>query len=147
MDAPKGRLEMLAPLETENGPLEGLRLRGIAVAARREANVLFQLEYDGPGRKCEPLSRIEWRPPGLHINRDCGPWDWVNIPQIGSHHHAFEINYLDGKDTMKRNARQSAPIVPDLPDYDDLRKFVMKDFKINGPGDTIPYPPWSEGLF
>ena len=145
VEAANQRLYFVVPLEIDEATLEGLVLRGRAVKDRPDEEVMFQLEFPQPSRRDRGIDRIDWRPLHTHNNLGRGPDELRFMPQVNSHHHAFDLNWLAAEARMlTSNLPLARPIEPDLKSFDDLLAFIKKSFRINDIGQ-IPPPPW-EGL-
>jgi len=143
---PNNTLHQLHSLEIEGVTIRGLFLRVRARADMPDEDVVFQLEYPSPGRRDTAISRVEWRPITPHKNQGNAPGDlrFLDIP--GSHHHSFELNWLEIEDRMRRsNLPVASPISPDPANLDALLEFVRVSFRISGL-ELIPTPPWEKAL-
>lgn len=107
-----------------------------------------QIEYHpehGP-RKGGPICRIEWRPVKTHNNKGVGPEELRFLPQIGSHHHPFELNWTHSETRVRRGELPIAvPINDDPATYRQALAFVGNEFRIKGV-ENLSAPPWEERL-
>lgn len=144
-----GVLTLVVPLEIGGVTVSGLVLRGKTLAARPDQDVMFQIEClhgDRGGRRDRALARIDWRPLHSHNNRGRGPEEWRFFEQIGTHHHAFGLNWLDDEQRMRSaNLPIAVPLNPEPSTYDELVAFVEETFRINNLG-TLPPPQWTANL-
>jgi len=137
-----------APLDIEGVTEAGFVLHGGAYSNRPEVHVTFEMRISKtPGRRCVPLSRIDWRSlTGGHTNpRWPPPSEWNGRTVSSTHFHDFEINWVPEQGRFRR--RQLArEIEEDLQRFEQLRAYTGKHFRINNI-EIVDVPPWEYNLF
>lgn len=137
-----------APLEIAGVTEPGFVLHGGCYIDKPECHVSFELRISkSPGRKMRPLERIDWKSlKGGHTNqyRKGIEVSGKRVPE--THLHAFNLNYDHQKGQMRAAELPYAmEIEEDLPNYDALRKFAGKQFRINNM-NLVASPPWEYKL-
>lgn len=138
-----------APLMFGGVVEQGLVLHGGCLKHVPEANVTFEIRVSRPGgHHTVPLARIDWRAvSGGHSNpRRSG--SLVSGKRCSnSHHHAFELNWLEAEERMRKG---NLPMADDIPQgiqtFEDLRKEAGILLGINNIGVVTP-PKWEYDMF
>ncbi len=139
---------LVVPLDIDGVTVEGLSFRATAMRKRPDEAVTFQLEYAPPlGRaKGGPFARVDWKPLRPHNNKKIGPAEFHDIPQTGSHHHDFWLNWRHSEQAVRKGSVDiSIPIVPEM-SFEEIVAFVGKEFRILNI-NSLPKPEWSGMLF
>ena len=137
-----GRLRLTLPVDVGSETVEGLVLRVTARRTMPDKNVMFQLSHQRPFTKEEQICRIDWRPIKPHNNHGRGPAGFRLKKIIGSHHHRFDLNWLEEEGKLRANNLPVAvPIDPDPLGFPQLLDIVSKEFRITNIGG-LQVPPW-----
>ena len=143
-----GVLRLLATLEDDLGIImEGLTLRGRAFKYRPDQDVMLQLEFPHDRQRTDnAIERIEWNSSRTHNNKGRGPQSLQHVVQRGTHLHAFDLNWLDDEQRMrKRNLPIAKPISERFQGFTELLEFAGKRFRISNLAD-LPNPPQERPL-
>lgn len=138
-----GVLRLLALLEDELGIIvEGLALRGRAFKYRPDQDVMLQMEFPHDRQRTDnAIERIEWNSSQTHNNKGRGPQALRYMVQRGTHLHAFDLNWIEGEQRMrKRNLPIATPISESIQGFAELLEFAGKRFMIRDLTD-LPRPP------
>jgi hypothetical protein len=129
-----GRQEFVLPLQIGGAIVPGLQLRGVAVVGVRDQAVTLQLEYPhDEDRTDNAIDRLDWRPLHTHHNGGRGPAEYRYLRIKGSHHHAFELNWLRTEGRMRhRNLPIAVPLTREPADVSNLLDFAADCFNIKG---------------
>jgi len=128
---------------------QGLVLHGGCLKHVPDAHVTFVLQVTKLGtRRQIPLARIDWRSvTGGHSNprRPGSPVSGKRCTD--SHHHAFELNWLEQEQRMRSG---NLPMADDIPQgiqtFEDVRDLAKVLFRINNIGIVLP-PKWEYDFF
>lgn len=136
------------PLEIEDVVVPGLVLHGGCYFHRPDCHVTLELRIaKHAGRRCRPLARVDWRSlNGPHSNdRRWGPpWGGKQVPD--THIHPFELNWSSDRQRMKSsNLPIACPIEPPPNDFNKLREFAGKQFRISNI-ELVSAPDWEYHL-
>ncbi|GGK21171.1 hypothetical protein [Salinarimonas ramus] len=137
------------PVEIDGVVYSSLALSGGAYARLPDRHVTFELAFlDQASARRIRLARVDWRDrKGGHSNpRRCGgPWAGRRVPE--THHHAFDLNFVEAEERMRRGKLPCAqPVEEPLQSFEDLSRWVGKAFRISNM-HVVPPPPWSYDLF
>ncbi len=134
-------LEFSASLEMGDVTIQGLTLRGRARRSLADREVAFQLEYHHAQIIGGAVARIEWRPLNPHSNKGLGPKHLRHIIQAGSHHHPFDLNWRQSRDSVLQGHLPIAVPFDDPNNFRALLALVGKEFRIANIQLVTP-PPW-----
>lgn len=143
-----GVLRLLALLEDELGTIvEGLALRGRAFKYRPDQDVMLQMEFPHDRQRTDnAIERIEWNSSQAHNNKGRGPQALRHAMQRGTHLHAFDLNWIEGEQRMrKRNLPIAAPVSESIQGFAELLEFAGRRLMISNLTD-LPCPPQERPL-
>lgn len=143
-----GTLRLLALLEDELGIIvEGLALRGRAYKYRPDRDVMLQMEFPHDRQRADnAIERIEWNSSRTHNNKGKGPQALQNVIQRGTHLHAFNLNWIESEQRMrKHNLPIATPISESIQGFAELLEFTGKRLMISNLTD-LPHPPQERPL-
>jgi hypothetical protein len=138
-----------APLTIAGVVEQGFVLHGGYLKRVPDANVTFELRAANPGgKRTVPLARIDWRSVrGGHTNprRKGSP---VSCKRVGpSHHHSFELNWVEHEARMRfGNLPMADDVAEEIASFESLRDSVGNLFRINNIG-VVTTPKWEYDLF
>ncbi|MBT9161134.1 MAG: hypothetical protein DDT26_02435 [Dehalococcoidia bacterium] len=136
-----------APLEIGGVIEAGLVLHGGCYSRKPDKHVTLELIARSPGGRKMPLARIDWRSPSGHTNqrRAGSPVSGMRVSE--THHHAFELNWLEAERRIRRgNLPQASEIEQEIQSFESLRVFAGNQWRINNIA-IVSVPPWAYDLF
>jgi hypothetical protein len=140
-------VQTLVALAGKSGPgLEGVRLRIVAMAYRRELDVTALLEVPG-ARSFINIARVDCWPSGPHANTRTRRHSALrHLPPIisGHHIHRFADNARLGMEAFlpPNNLPVAGPIENAILSFRDFTRIVGQEFKIDGLDDIDPPQSW-----
>ena len=138
----RGRHKMTLSLDIDGVTIEGLFLRVTALRSLPDQEVMVQLEYRPPHAAGDALCRLDWRPLRPHRNPMIGPKKLHLLEIPGTHHHSFDLNWLDNKNCMRVGNLPLAKSVDEDPStFGQLLALVSKEFRISNLSE-VPLPAW-----
>lgn len=138
-----------APLAITGVIEQGFVLHGGYLKEVYDANVTFELNFTIPGqRKRCPIARIDWKAlRGGHSNPKRSGIAVSGQRVSDSHHHAFDLNWVESESRMRFGNLPMAEDIPqEIQSFESLLPFVGKSFRINNI-DVVTPPKWEYTLF
>lgn len=138
-----------APIEIEGVAETGLVLHGGCFAHRPDCHVSLELRISKtPGRKCQPIERLDWRSlEGGHSNPRRPKSQWAGRRMPETHLHDFWLNWSDAEQRMRRGGLSIArEVEEELQSFVEVRDFFGKHLKINNI-EVVKEPDWVYDFF
>ena len=136
-----------APLEVDGMSLAGARVRGTVRPGVAQPAVMLQLELISSSNRVGGLDRLDWHPIHVHDNQGKGPLHLRFVKQNYSHHHQFELNWLETEQRLRAgNLPIAIPFEHPLSSINQVFEFAEQYFKISGLG-RHQMPEWQEDMF
>lgn len=138
-----------APIEIGGVAETGLVLHGGCYARRPNMHVTFELRIARTtGRQAIPIERLDWRPlDNGHSNPRRPRSRWAGQRIVGTHLHAFELNWSETERRMRSGGLAVARGVDEpLESFIHVRDFVGRRLRIENMRVVAP-PPWEYDLF
>jgi len=143
-----GAMWFAAPLSVSGVTMEAFALHGFCFKHVPDCNVAFELRANGPRNRKIPLARYEWRSLRRgHTNgrRKGSPVSGQRV--TATHHHSFDLNWLEAERRMRSgNLPQAESVEQEPVSFESLRDEVGKLFRINNMSVVLP-PMWEYKMF
>lgn len=120
-------------------------LRGGCYVQHADKAIMLQLEMGIAGvRRRIPLVRLDWRPlSDRHKNPRKGPAEHRSRVLFGSHHHTFDLNWLEAEQRMREhNLPFAVPLENEPASFAEMLDLARVLFRINDI-DRLPLPEWT----